>query len=189
MKSLPSLTKEKTEEWRNIKEFPGYQVSSIGRVRSLDRHVWSPANKSMSFIRGKIRALDGCGKHYFQITLNKDGKVFKKLVHRLVAETFVINPLNLPEVNHDDLNKHNNCYTNLSWMSRLSNAQHAKANGSYSNFPKGEKRHNAILNEQSVRHIRQKVLRNVEYCRLYGVKPSTVSCLQSNKYGTRWSHV
>lgn len=179
-----------TEEWRDIKEFEGlYQVSSIGRVRSLDREVWSPSNQSMSRIKGVVRKLDGVGKLYLQITLNKDGLHFKKLVHRLVAETFIPNPNNLPEVNHEDLNKLNNCVNNLSWSSRLSNAQHAKANGRYSNFPKGESVHNAKLNDDAVRHIRQKILTNTQYCKMYGVAPSTVSTLQSNKTRKRWAHI
>lgn len=174
------------EEWKDIEGFSGYQVSSLGRVRTISRYVWNKANGSYSWIKGTIRKLDTKGKKYAQLGIRKDNQYHKFLVHRLVAIAFVPNPLNLPEVNHEDLDKMNNKASNLTWTTRLGNAEHAKQNGRYSNFPRGEKKSNSILTTEAVLHIRRKELRNRDYCKLYNVAPSTVCCLQSDKYQDRW---
>jgi hypothetical protein len=174
------------EIWKDIDGFYGYQVSTHGRVKTIDRLVWNPANQSKSLLKGMIRKLDLVGKIYPQIGLSIESKTHKRLVHRLVAQAFIPNPENLPEVNHKDKNPLNNRVDNLEWVSRLGNMQHRKDTGGYDNMPRGEQRPNAILTREAVIHIRQKVLRNIDYCRLYGVKPTTVSCLQSDKYGRRW---
>ena len=63
-------------------------------------------------------------KGYLQVGLsNKGDKTFR--VHRLVALTFIPNPYNLPQVNHKDGNKKNNCVDNLEWISNYDNMQHA----------------------------------------------------------------
>ena len=62
---------------------------------------------------------------YYNIQLCKEGDVRKKLVHRIVAETFIPNPTNLPEVNHKDGDKSNNSKDNLEWSNRFLNEQHA----------------------------------------------------------------
>lgn len=178
------------EIWKDILDFEGmYQVSSFGRIRSLDRKVFNKANGTFSFIKGCIKKLDGFDKLYLQINLAKDSKYKKCLVHRLVAIYFVDNPENKPEVNHKDCDKRNNHYSNLEWTTRLENARHAKKSGKYE-FNNGMEKPNRILDENSVAHIRRKELRNIDYCRLYNVKPSTVSCLQNpDKYKGRWKQI
>lgn len=66
---------------------------------------------------------------YKQCNLYKDGKKKYVRVHRLVAELFVPNPNNLPQVNHIDGNKLNNHYTNLEWVNNSQNTKHAFDNG------------------------------------------------------------
>jgi len=177
------------EIWKDIKGFEGsYQVSNLGKIQSIDRLIWNPANGSYSTQKGRIHKLDFKNKFYAQIGLWKNSKCTKKLVHRLVAESFILNPKNLPEVNHKDTNKLNNCSSNLEWCTRLQNQRDAKNKGLYSNFPKGSAKCNAILNEKAVLHIRRKEMRNIDYCKLYNVKPSTISCLQNDKYKGRWVH-
>ena len=100
-----------TEEiWRTIKGFEGlYEVSDQGRVRSLKF--------------GKERILkplrNTCG--YLQFCLYKNGEQKMYLVHRLVAQTFIPNPRNLPEVNHKDEDKTNNSVSNIEWCDRKYN--------------------------------------------------------------------
>lgn len=102
------------EEWRDIKVYEGlYQVSNYGRVKSLERY-----EKCGNFIRvrkEKIlkQKLNLYG--YLEVGLCKNAitKYFK--VHRLVAESFISNPNNYPQVNHKDENKENNCVDNLEW--------------------------------------------------------------------------
>lgn len=108
------------EIWKDIRCYEGlYQVSSIGRVRSL-----------MCGTRHRVKILtphlDGRG-HYFLIVLHKNKILEHKIVHRLVAEAFVPNTGNLPCVNHKDENKQNNAYTNLEWCDYSYNATYGGA--------------------------------------------------------------
>lgn len=112
------------EEWRDIAGYEGlYQVSNLGRVRSLDRKVQN--RNGLAVKKGKL--LKSVGKQYKKVGLWKDNKGTDVLVHRLVAMAFIPNPLNLPEVNHKDENKHNNAALNLEWCDRLYNARHGTA--------------------------------------------------------------
>lgn len=103
------------EIWKPVKGFEGlYEVSNLGRVRSLDRKVRNRGGFALK--KGKIlsdAAVSGHG--YRKVGLWKDNMGTNALVHRLVAEAFIPNPDNLPEVNHKDENPRNNCVENLEW--------------------------------------------------------------------------
>ena len=64
-------------------------------------------------------------KRYFMIDLSKNGAVYKHLVHRLVAQAYIPNPDNLPEVNHKDGDCQNNHVNNLEWVTRQENINHS----------------------------------------------------------------
>ena len=99
------------EIWRDIEGFDGYQISNEGRVRS--------------FKRGKEKILKAqINKGYLQLELRKNGVRKKEFIHRLVAQAFIPNPQNLPEVNHKDENKTNNCVENLEWCDRKYNVNY-----------------------------------------------------------------
>lgn len=66
---------------------------------------------------------------YKKVRISVNGKVYNRNVHRMIAETFIPNTNNLPEVNHIDGNKENNNINNLEWVSRKGNAIHAYKNG------------------------------------------------------------
>lgn len=114
---------EEDEEdlWVNIPGFEGlYQVSSSGKVKSLARYA--TVNGVRKFVRERILKASTPDKaHYSIVGLCKDGKRKLYAVHRLVAETFIPNPDNLPEVNHKDQDKSNNSVENLEWCDRLHN--------------------------------------------------------------------
>ena len=108
------------EEWRPIEGYEGlYEVSSYGRVRSLDRYVKNGCSYRLH--KGKVLSLLKGEYGYLQVNLHCNGKMYKKYVHRLVAETFLPNPDNLPEVNHKDEDKSNNRVDNLEWCNRKYN--------------------------------------------------------------------
>lgn len=113
------------EIWKDIKEYEGiYQVSNIGRVRSLDRiNIYK--NGTKRFEKGKIKVLSKNKLGYVQIILNKENKRCSRRVHRLVAQAFIPNPNRYEEINHIDGNKLNNNATNLEWCNRKQNVRHA----------------------------------------------------------------
>ena len=110
------------EIWKDIKGYEGiYQVSNIGRVRSLDR--WTEGNKCM-FKRGRIiKPFDNKG--YNNTSLSRGGVDTTFATHRLVADAFIPNPDNLPCVNHKDGHKRNNVVDNLEWVTYSENTRHA----------------------------------------------------------------
>lgn len=120
----------RTEEWRAVAGYEGlYEVSNLGRVRSLDRVRTKPhprnTSMTMTYIKkGRIlkRKKLPCG--YWIVDLWKDKRPRTISVHRLVAIAFIPNPDNLPEVNHIDENKENPVVTNLEWVTHEGNMRH-----------------------------------------------------------------
>ena len=101
-------------EWRDIKGYEGlYKVSNLGDIYSFNKKGF--LNKQND------------KQGYYQVTLSKNGKLKTKRIHRIVAETFIDNEFNLPEVNHKDKNKHNNRVDNLEWCSSKYNMQYSQA--------------------------------------------------------------
>ena len=96
------------EVWKDIDGFDGiYQVSNLGEVKSLiSNKILSPSKKRNG---------------YLQVTLFKEGDRKYCLIHRLVAIAFIDNPFDLPQVNHIDECKTNNCVWNLEWCSEKYN--------------------------------------------------------------------
>lgn len=108
--------------WKEISSFPNYEISTGGRVRSLERTCnWK---NTVRQIPQKILKAYVNTNGYMQVNL--DGK--NRLVSRLVAEAFVPNPDNLPQVNHKDKNRQNNHYLNLEWATNRGNSSHGYVN-------------------------------------------------------------
>ena len=113
------------EIWKDIEGYEGYyQVSNLGRVKSLERKTKQHHN---SVRTQPERILKSWIKRYESVILCKDSKTKKVPIHRLVAKAFLPNENNLPEVNHKDENKLNNCADNLEWCTREYNINYGTA--------------------------------------------------------------
>ena len=105
------------EIWRDIEGYEGlYQISNKGRVKSLH-------NGSERILRPVI---DRYGYYYIMLYNDSVRKYFK--IHRLVAQAFISNPENKPQVNHKDENKKNNCIENLEWATAKENSNYGTRN-------------------------------------------------------------
>ena len=114
----------KGEIWKDIEGFEGrYQVSNLGRVKSLERTVWDNRGYYKT-VSEKILKPQKKGNGYLQVQLSQDGKEKWYLVHRLVAIAFLPNPNNLPQVNHISEDKLDNRVSNLEWVTCKENTNH-----------------------------------------------------------------
>ena len=108
---------------KDIKGYEGlYGITSCGKV-------WSYRNEK--FLKPWVSR-----NGYFMVNLHKDGKVKKYTVHRLVAEAYIPNTENLPQINHRDENKANNCLQNLEWCDASYNINYGTHNEKVSNSRK-----------------------------------------------------
>lgn len=114
------------EVWKDIPGYEGlYQVSNLGGVKSIKR----PDAAGSRLLREKILKPTIGTRGYLNVGLRKDNMQKKIEVHRLVAMAFIPNPQNLPQVNHKDEDKVNNCVDNLEWCSRSYNVNYGTRNG------------------------------------------------------------
>lgn len=121
--------KESNEIWKPVKDYEGiYEVSNLGRVKSLKKWRRTGINSGY-FQKDKILKQDCNYNGYAKIDFHKN-KVRKGfLVHRLVAEAFIPNPENKPQINHKNKIKLDNKVENLEWVTSSENIIHAFENG------------------------------------------------------------
>ena len=118
---------ETNEIWRLYPEFDFIEVSTLGRVRTLDRVVSN--GKGTRVEKGMILKQWPNKRGYLRVAFRKDSKLINKPVHRLVAQTFIPNPDNLPQVNHKDCNPQNNSVSNLEWCTPEYNIEYREKYG------------------------------------------------------------
>jgi hypothetical protein len=155
------------EIWININGFENYQVSSLGRIKSLNKNlILKPA-------------LNNNG--YVHVSLYKNKRYYTKTVHTIVAKTFILNPNNLPEVNHIDGNKKNCAVTNLEWSTHANNVQHAHRTGLIT--AKGEMNNSSKLTNVQVHEIRKLKgqLTQQKIADIYNVHRTLISRIHLNK--------
>ena len=124
------------EVWRDVRGYEGlYQVSNLGNVKHLSYVQDCMSVNNVHYVRVKpehllkpapMRKKNGVG--YLGVSLHKFGKQRTVAVHRMVAEAFIPNSENKPQVNHKDENKWNNTVTNLEWCDCSYNVNYGSAN-------------------------------------------------------------
>lgn len=161
------------EEWRGITGWSErYQVSTDGQVKNIQT--------------GRIKKWQEARNGYYRVSLYKDAeqKDNKYYIHRLVAEAFIPNPENKPEVNHKDNNKENNHYSNLEWVTHSENHIHLRSLGCLV----GEGNGRAKFTKEDVLHIRslQGQMSHGKIAKMYGVGKAAIQKIQNR---TRWRHL
>lgn len=143
------------EVWKDINGYEGlYKVSNYSNVKSLQREVprkKGANNSTYRTVQEKILKKFKRGRGYNCVRLTKNGKSKNKKVSRLVANAFVPNPENKPQVNHIDGVKTNDLPVNLEWSTLKENHRHAKINGLKAT---GECNGNSKLTKEEVLEIR-----------------------------------
>ena len=100
------------EIWKKISGYEDYYISTWGRVKNTENRIMKPEVHDKGYLRVDLYDKDGNRKH--------------AKVHRLVAQAFIPNPLNKPQVNHIDGNNQNNSVSNLEWCTNEENARAAR---------------------------------------------------------------
>lgn len=174
------------EVWKDIEGFEGiYQISNLGRVKVLDREVphW---RGGVSIRKSRIINPYKTNAGYMIVSLTKECKESRFLVHRLVAKSFLSNRNKKAQVNHINGIKTDNSVGNLEWCSRSENIRHADKNNL--RVLKGEKNSGSKLTEKQVLEIRAigKSKTLTEIAEMYNVGYKCISKILNRK---RWKHI
>ena len=150
-----------------------YEISNFGNVKSLRKNKlmssgWMNRNKE--------------GNAYRFVDLYKKSTKEKKLIHRLVAEHFIENPLNKPCINHIDNNPENNHYSNLEWCTHSENMKHAHKNNRLEHGTINRLSYSKMILKKSDDDIKSKLKeRFISSERKNGKKFIEYYCLKCNK--------
>jgi hypothetical protein len=150
--------------WKDIPEFPDYQASTLGEIRSRKSGQWKPIQATLHTRTG-----------YLAVSLRVNRKYVTRSVHRLVALAFN-GPAEGRDVNHINGNKRDNRLANIEYLSRGDNHRHAYRNRLRE--PVGKK-----LSDDQVREIAalQGVVSQKEIAHAFGVSPATVGFIHTRK--------
>lgn len=177
------------EVWHPVKNYEGlYEVSNMLRVKAVERFVNGKNGSKVLLkevvLKGRINR-----KGYREFNLSKNGKKNLRNLHRILALTFIPNPLNKREVNHIDGNKLNNNLDNLEWATRKENAQHAFKTGLCVG-KRGVKCNWTKLTEKEVLEIRrlkeEKTMSSKDIAIMYNVAESNINGIFARK---TWKHI
>lgn len=162
-------------DWKEIKGFENYLINTKGEIKSLPKKT----RKSIKILKHTILK-----NGYTSVDLVKDGKVYKKLTHRLVAESFLENTKNKPQVNHINGIKSDNILSNLEWATRSENQLHSIRIGL--RHTRGENNSQVKLTELDVMNILNDSRKYALISKYFNVSISTIADI---KRGYSWTHI
>ena len=172
-----------TEVWRDIDNYSGlYQVSNQGRVKGLNRQVVGKDGRTWNLKEKVLVPYEGGTNEYLQVSLSKDSKSRKHLVHRLVAKAFIKRIPTGMEVNHINGRLQDNRLVNLEIVTHQENIDHSVASGLKNDY--GEKHTNSKLSNAEASLIRKHHLngmKQVDLARQFGVSKQTINNIVHNK--------
>ena len=169
----PTLISAEDEEWRPVVGYEGhYEVSDRGQLR----RIWQCRGTRAGRISGGTVNKGG----YVIVTLSRDNHKEMSMLHRIVAQAFIgPRPDDRHEINHKDGNKRNNAVTNLEWVTRSQNNQHAYDTGLRGPRNKGRR----LTREQAI-IIRTSTLSTLELAQQFGITRNLVTRVQT---GVAWN--
>ena len=174
-------------EWRSVTGFPGYEASSDGHVRSLDRHILCKNGVTIHKPSVVLAEMVQSGKGYKRVNVYRNKRMEQHGVHCLVARAFYGEP-DGRQVNHIDFNVTNNDVRNLEYVTPAENTQHSARHGRIKRFP-GESNPMAILTENQVREIRIHSANGIKdrpLSEMFGVCTGTITSIRLKKH---WKHI
>lgn len=173
------------EQWKHIEGTLYHEVSSLGRIRSIDHIVMRKDGKPYS-AKGQLKKTYITKDGYEEIAIKENAISLHISVHRVVAIAFIPNPQNKPDVNHKDGNTRNNTVQNLEWVTKTENMQHALRTGLWHpENRRGEKHPLSKLTKKDVYEIRnllrQGNLTQREIAKMYSVCEERICRIKQNK--------
>ena len=173
---------EVSERWKKTYVSEFYEVSDLGRVRSLRKQ----GQRSALSKTPRLKALKKEKNGYVRVSLCENDKNVLHLVHRLVLTAFSRPPHSIEVCNHRNGDKSDNRLSNLEWCTPRENAAHSVRTGLH---PHGSRSHYAKLTEDNVRQIKTLLSggnSQRKIARMFGVRQGTISFIAK---GETWSHV
>jgi len=174
------------EEWRDVVGYEGYyEVSSLGRVRSVQRVVDCGCRGMRRLPTRLLKQVDIGG--YLTVQLNRDRATFKALIHRLVCIAWHgPPPSEKHQVAHGDGSRKNNKPDNLRWVTAAENAADRRAHG---RTAEGQRNWNTKLNPQLVREIRRRALNGEAFVELAKMAKCSATNIRHIVNRRIWKHV
>ena len=154
-------------EFKPIDGHPRYEISKEGIIRNVQTK--------------KIKSQYIGGTGYYMVSFSYNNKSKPQRVHRLLAKTFILNPNNLPEINHKDGDKLNYELSNMEWCTHAKNMEHAFLNGLANNT--GENNGQSKITQDQVIEIKSRILSGESQYSIAKDYPVSRSCIEGIKTG------
>jgi hypothetical protein len=170
------------EEWRSIPEFEGYQVSSLGKIRGIDR--LKQGRSGLRLTRGQELKQISNKKGYPEVRFRKNG-THTRLVHKLVASAFLVKSEGCTQINHINGVKTDNSVINLEWVTNSENQLHAYSLGLQPSRA-GENNIKAKITDKDVTLLKQLYNSGKSVVEVSNIMNISLSSTRHIIYGKTW---